>query len=286
MLPFRVSGMPVGAWALWHTARMNLEGCRVLVTGASRGIGAALAGRFAGAGACVVLLGRDAEALGDVAGRCGGVPWVADLADPAQVSGLVRRIEAAEGPIDVLVNNAGIENMGDFVDQEQAKTDALYRVNLLSPVELCRQVLPGMLQRRRGHVVSVSSLAAFSAFPGLAVYGSSKAGLTQFTAGLRADLRGRPVGTTLVELGPTATAMMQRMSSYAPTSDSFARLYRLGLLSEVSTTSAAAATVEAVRAGRRHVRLPRRAAVAASLAAAPRRTTEWLLTGISHQQAR
>jgi len=265
---------------------MNLEGCRVLVTGASRGIGAALAEEFGGAGACVVVLGRDAAALDDVAGRCGGVPWVADLADPAQVSGLVGRVEAAEGPVDVLVNNAGTDSVGDFADQEGAQIEALYQVNLLAPVELCRQVLLGMLERRRGQLVNISSLAAFSAFPGVAVYGSSKAGLTQFTAGLRADLRGRPVGTTLVELGPTATAMMQRMSSYGPTAESFARLYRLRLLAEVSTASAATATVEAVRTGRHHVRLPRRAAVAAQLAAAPRRTTEWLLTGISHQQTR
>lgn len=271
---------------LWHTARMELEGSRVLVTGASRGIGAALAEELAAAGALVVLLGRDAPALEVVAHRVDGAPLVADLADPAQVSGLVGRIEAQGGPIDVLVNNAAIDSAGEFVDLEQEQVEALYRVNLLTPVELCRQVLPGMLERGCGHIVNVSSLAAFSAFPGIAIYGSSKAGLTQFTAGLSADLRGRPVGTTIVELGPAATGMMDRVSSHQPTADSFARLHRLRLLAEVPPQSAARATVEAVRAGRRHVRLPRRAAVAAELAAAPRRTTEWLLTGISHQQKR
>lgn len=269
---------------LWHTARMKLEGSRVLVTGASRGIGAVLAGEFAAAGAHVVLLGRDAAALEAVAHRVDGAPWVADLADAEQVRGLVWRIEAEVGAVDVVVNNAGVECTGAFSAQTQPAVETLYRVNLLTPVELCRQVLPGMLARGRGHIVNVSSFAAFSAFPGMAAYGSSKAGLTQFTAGLRADLRGRPVGTTVVELGPVSTGMLERVMSYAPTGDSFARLYRLRLLADVEPGAAARATVDAVRAGRQQVRLPHRAAVAAQLAAVPRRTTEWLLTGLAHQQ--
>ncbi len=264
---------------------MKLEGSRVLVTGASGGIGSALAAEFATAGASVVLVGRDVAALDQLAGQVGGVVCRADLADVAQVNGLVAGVEAATGPIDVLVNNAGVENAGDFVEQSAAAVEAAYQVNLLTPVELCRQALPGMLARGRGHIVNVSSLAAFSAFPGVAVYGSSKAGLTQFTAGLRADLRGRPVGTTTAELGPIATAMMARLREYAPTGDSFARLYRLGLLADVQPEVVAQAVVEAVRTGRRHVRLPRRTAVAAQLASSPRRTTEWLLSGVSHQQA-
>ncbi|MBA2774329.1 MAG: SDR family oxidoreductase [Nocardioidaceae bacterium] len=264
---------------------MNLEGSRVLVTGASRGIGSALTTEFAAAGASVVLVGRDVAELEAVAGRTGGVAWQADLADVEQVHALVARVEAATGPLDVLVNNAGVENAGDFVEQSAAAVEGTYQLNLLTPVALCRQVLPGMLSRGRGHIVNVSSLAAFSAFPGVAVYGSSKAGLTQFTAGLRADLRGRPVGTTIAELGPVATGMLARLMEYAPTSDSFARLYRLGLVADVQPEEVAQAVVAAVRTGRRHVRLPRRTAVAAQLASSPRRTTEWLLSGVSHQQA-
>ncbi|MBA3233888.1 MAG: SDR family NAD(P)-dependent oxidoreductase [Propionibacteriales bacterium] len=265
---------------------MNVEGSRVLVTGASRGIGAALAESFAARGAEVVLVGRDVAALAEVAQRVDGVARAVDLADPVQVRGLVGEIEADLGPIDVLVNNAGVESAGSFHQLDEQTAEAVYRVNLLTPVELCRQVLPGMGGRGRGHIVNVSSLAALSAFPGLAVYGSSKAGLTQFTTGLRADLRGGPIGTTLVELGPTTTDMLGRVMSYRPTADSFARLYALKLLVEVSPRSVAQTTVEAVLVGRQHVRLPRRAAIAAQLAASPRRTTQWLLTGVAHQQGR
>ncbi|MDQ3663618.1 MAG: SDR family NAD(P)-dependent oxidoreductase [Actinomycetota bacterium] len=263
---------------------MELKGSRVMVTGGSRGIGAALAAEFAAAGAQPILIGRDPTPLEDVARRVGGVWWVADLSDRDQVSGLTGRIEAEHGPVDILVNNAGVETTGAFVDHQAGDIEALYRLNLLTPVQLSRQVLPGMLERRSGHIVNISSLAAFSAFPGMAIYGSSKAGLTQFTAGLRADLRGAPVGTTVVEIGLTTTSMMDRALAYAPVADSFARLYRLRLLADLSAEAVATATVDAVRTGRRHVRLPRRAAVAAQLASAPRRTTEWLLTGVAHQQ--
>ncbi len=263
---------------------MDLTGARVVVTGGSRGIGAALAAQFAAVGARPVVVARDARTLDEVAQRVGGVAWPADLTDRQQVSGLIGRIEAEHGPVDVLVNNAGVENVGALLEHQDAQIEALYRLNLVAPVQLCRQVLPGMLERRTGHIVNVSSLAAYSAFPGMAIYGSSKAGLTQFTAGLAADLRGRPVGTTVVELGPTSTAMLDRVLAYAPTADSFARFYQLRLLADLSAEAVARATVYAVRTGRRHVRLPRRAAVAAQLAAAPRRTTEWLLTGVAHQQ--
>ncbi len=265
---------------------MDLEGRRVLVTGASRGIGAALAEEFAAAGSVVVLLGRDEAALAAVAARVGGSWLSADLTDPEQVEGLVDRVEGEFGQLDVLVNNAGVENAGSFVELDRDEVEDQLRVNLLTPIELSRQVLPRMIARGVGHVVNISSLAAFSAFPGLAVYGASKAGLTQFTTGLRADLRDTPVHVTLVELGPASTSMMQRAMSYPPTADSFKRLYGLRLIADVSPERAARATVDAVRADRRHVRLPRRSAMAGQLAATPRRTTEWLLTGIAHQRDR
>lgn len=283
--PGRAFAQPAEVGPLCHTRQVNPKGSRVLITGASRGIGSALAAEFAAAGASVVLVGRDVAALDEVAGRVRGVVWEADLADVEQVRGLVAGVEAATGPLDVLVNNAAVEVAGAFVDQSATTIEAAYQVNLLAPVQLCRQVLPGMLARGRGHIVSISSLAAFSAFPGLAIYGSAKAGLTQFTTGLRADLRGGPVCTTIVELGPIATAMLARSKEYAPTGDSFARLYRLGLIADVHPDVVATAVVEAVRTGRRQVRLPRRTAIAAQLAASPRRTTEWLLSGVSHQQA-
>ena len=262
---------------------MELSGRRVLVTGGSRGIGEALARRFAAAGARVALVARSEAAIGRLAGELGGSAHAADLDDPDQVRGLIGRIEADGGPVDVLVNNAGIEGVGPFEAQSPEEVETTFRVNLLTPAELARQVVPGMLRRGRGHVVNVSSLAGTAVFPGMVSYSSTKAGLSQLTAGLRADLRGTPVGTTLVELGPIPTDMLARVESWAPTRASFRRLYRLGLLVDVDRETVARSVVDAVQAGRRHVRHPKRAAIFPLLAEAPRRTVELLLTGVPHR---
>jgi short-subunit dehydrogenase len=259
---------------------MELAGSRVLITGASRGIGEALARRFASAGARVALVARTEPAIKDLAAELDGTAHPADLSEPHEVRRLVERIEGDGGPIDVLVNNAGIEEAGRFDEQSADDVERTFRVNLLAPVELCRQVLPGMLRRGRGHVVNVSSLAGTGVFPGLVAYSSTKAGLTQATAGLRAELRGTPVRTTLVELGPVPTDMLDRVGAYAPTRDSFDRFYRLHLLADVSPDDVAADVVAAVERGRRHVRHPKRALAFPLLAEAPRRTVEVLLTGV------
>jgi len=265
---------------------MDLVGRHVLVTGASRGIGRVLAERFAAAGSRVALVARTREDLEEVADAVDGAAYVADLADAAAVSGLVARIEQAGGPLDVVVNNAGVETAGHLLDPTSEEVERLFRLNLLTPVELCRQVLPGMLERRQGHIVALSSLAGVATFPGLAAYGSTKAGLTHFMAGLRADLRGSPVGTTVVEIGPVTTDMMTRVKEYGPTRRAFERMSRLGLLVEIGPDQVADATVAAVRAGRRHVRLPRRAALSAVVTEAPRRVTELMLIGVRHRESR
>jgi short-subunit dehydrogenase len=265
---------------------MDLQGKRAVVTGASRGIGAAVAERLARAGARVAVVARSVGPLQELADRLGGSAYPADLTDRAELRGLVDRIEADGGPVDLLVNNAGVDATADFTMQTADDVEALYRLNLVAPVELCRQVLPGMLARGRGHIVNVSSLAGVGAFPGFATYGSSKAGLSHFTAGLRADLRGTAVRTTLVELGPVPTDMLSDAKAYEPTGRSFRRMYRLRVLVDVPAEQVAGAVVDAVLGGRRHVRLPRRAAALAMLAEAPRRATEWVLTGVPHQPRR
>ena len=259
---------------------MELSGSRVLVTGGSRGIGEALARRFAAAGARVALVARSAAAIDQLAAELGGTAQAADLTDPGQVRGLVERIEGDGGPIDVLVNNAGIEGLGAFDGQSAEEVEHLFRLNLLTPAELTRQVLPGMLRRERGHIVNISSLAGCAVFPGMASYSSSKAGLSQLTAGLRADLRGTPIGTTLVELGPIPTDMLDRVEECEPVRDSFQRLYRLHLLVDVDREVVARTVVDAVAAGRRHVRHPKRALAFPLLTEAPRRMVEVLLTGV------
>jgi short-subunit dehydrogenase len=263
---------------------MELGGRRVLVTGASRGIGEALAERFAGAGARVALVARSEGPLKDLAARLGGTAHPTDLGDRDQVAGLVERVEADGGPVDVLVNNAAVDLTGWFPRSSAAEVEFLYRVNLITPVELCRQAVSRMLDRGRGHIVNISSIGGVGVFPGLVLYSSSKAGLSHFTAGLRADLRGLPVSTTLVEVGPVPTDLYDSSDDYRPTHDSWQRGYRSQLVADTPKERLAHAVVDAVRRGRRHVRLPRRMIPLPMLAEAPRRVAELLLTGVKHQE--
>jgi short-subunit dehydrogenase len=265
---------------------MDLVGRRVLVTGASRGIGESLARSFAAAGAKVALAARTESALRALADEVGGTVHPVDLNDPAQVATFIHRVEDDAGPVDVLVNNAGVDNGGSILDTTEDELRQLVQVNFVAPAELTRQVLPRMLRRGRGHVVNISSLAGTAAFPGLAGYSASKAALSHFTAGLRADLRKLPVGTTLVELGPVPTDMLSHVDAYAPTDASFKRFYRLQLLVDVPREAVAAEVVEAVQKGRRHVRIPKRAVAFPLLTEAPRRMIEVLLTGVPHQAKR
>src|SRR5690349_9871498 len=111
---------------------MKLTGKRVLITGASRGIGETLAGAFAEAGATVALVARSKDALEKVAGPLGGTAHAADLSDPAQVSDLIARIEDEAGPVDVLVNNAGIGVTGGFTDAADDVLRTTTEVNYLA----------------------------------------------------------------------------------------------------------------------------------------------------------
>jgi len=140
-----------------------------------------------------------------------------------------------------------------------------------------------MLGRGGGHIVNISSLAGCGVFAGLVSYSASKAALSHFTAGLRADLRGLTIGTTLVELGPIPTEMLAQTDDFEPTAAAFRRFYRLRLMVDVPREKVADEVVEAVQKGRRHVRIPKRLTLTAVLSEAPRRVTEVLLSGVPHQ---
>jgi short-subunit dehydrogenase len=266
---------------------MDLGGAHVLVTGASRGIGAALADGFAARGARVTLVARSLPALREVAARTGGHALAADLADPAVVDGLVARVEAEHGPVDVLVNNAGVDLTGAFAAMPADELERIVRLNVLTVAELTRQVLPGMVARGRGHLLQVSSLAASGVFPGMAAYAATKAFVSHLSAGLRMDLRGLPVGVTVVETGlVTPTDMADSVLSYGPTAACFRRFTRLGLLADVPVSEVARQAVRAVEDGRRSVRLPRRAFLFPALVGAPRRIAEVLTAGIPPRAGR
>ena len=263
-----------------ETDRMRVAGAHVVLTGATGDIGRHLAERLVDAGAMVTLVARGRLGLESLAADIGGVAVPADLTDRAVLRGLVTRVEAELGPIDVLVNNAGTEAVGHLTDLTSDDLEHLVALNLLAPAELCRQVLPGMTRRGRGHLVNISSLAGVATFPGLATYGATKAGLTHLTSGLRADLRGGPIGTLAVEIGPVSSEMMARIASHPPAAAAFERVLRTRALTMLEPDAVARAIVAAVESGRPTLRMPRRAAPLAALTHAPRSLVRLALTGI------
>ena len=259
---------------------MRVSGSHVLLTGATGDIGRRLAARLSDAGARVTLVARHRDALESLAAQVEGMVLPADLCDRDQRRSLVERAEALDGPVDVLVNNAGTETAAHLADLDAAELEHLVTLDLLAPAELCRQVLPGMLERGRGHLVNVSSLAGVGTFPGLAAYGASKAGLTHLTSGLRADLRDSPVGTLAVEIGPVRSHMMGRIADHPPAAAAFDRLLRARVLRMLDPDDVAAAVVAAISADRSTLRMPRRAAPLAAITHAPRGIVRIALTGI------
>lgn len=163
---------------------MELAQKRVLITGASRGIGEALAHAFAGAGATVALVARTEGLLRTLAVELGGSAHIADLSDPGQVATLIDRVEDEVGPIDVLVNNAGIDNStGGFADAPDDDLRKVTQVNYLAPAELCRRAIPRMLRRGAGHIVNVSSMGGLRCPSGVGVLLGFQSGSFTFHRG-------------------------------------------------------------------------------------------------------
>ncbi len=168
-------------------------GSRVLVTGASSGIGMGLAEEFARRGAVLAISGRDRERLAATAAACrahGATvhELVADLGDPAAVDRLAAETLAALGGVDVLVNNAGIPKRRHTRELDAATIDTVMQVNFLGPIRLTLALLPQMLERGGGQLVNVSSVAATLSSPGEAAYDASKAALSVFSEAMAADL--------------------------------------------------------------------------------------------------
>lgn len=259
---------------------MDLKGSHVLVTGASRGIGAAMANAFAAAGARVSVAARTTDAITTLAAQVGGGAFTVDLLDPDQVDGLIPRVEAEAGPIDVMVNNAGLENLNWFHEEDPARIRAVIRLNLEAPLVLTRAVLPGMLARGKGHLVYTSSIAGSASFPTLSVYAGSKAGLNNAAATIRLELRDTPIHTTIVAPGPVDTDMWDHLEDAPTTTAMLKRLRLFQLIPKKSPELIARRTVAAVQADRRHVRTPRRLSSQFWLSEAPRRINELVLAKV------
>lgn len=186
---------------------MRIRRSVIVVTGASIGIGRATALRLARRGALVWAVARSEEMLEELAGdEPNVVPFVADITKDAERAALI----AATGPVDVLVNNAGIGWNGMVEDMPADVVRQVFDVNVLALIDLTQRVLPGMLERRRGHLCNISSLAAWVSVPPITVYCASKFAVQGFSEGLRREVRGRGVTVATVNPGPVSTMFGRR----------------------------------------------------------------------------
>ena len=207
---------------------MELAGRTALVTGAAGGLGGHLVRALRQQGAEVIVSGRNEDALRELGGRA----IVADLAVRDDIHRLAR--EAAD--VDVVVHNAGLENNKRFLDLTDQDLDYMTRVNLVAPMLLTRDLVRGMLERGRGHVVFIASMSGKVGVSCNEPYAATKAGLIGLTRSLRAEFRDAPVGFSVVSPGFIAdTGMYQRSANRAPK-----------LAGEAHPEKVAAATIRAI----------------------------------------
>jgi NAD(P)-dependent dehydrogenase (short-subunit alcohol dehydrogenase family) len=184
---------------------IDYSGRRVLVTGASSGIGAGLAEEFARRGAVVGICARRLDRLEEVLGRCrehspDSRSWVTDLSDPVAVDHLAAAALDELGGVDLLVNNAGIPKRRHVSRLDPGTVQSVMNINFFSPVRLTLALLPHMLERGRGQIVNVSSVAATLSSPGESAYDASKAALTAFSESMAVDLW--PTGVKVLVVYP------------------------------------------------------------------------------------
>ena len=199
----------------------RIQGSVALVSGASYGLGAMISRELAARGARVALVARSREALDALAGelRAGGATVAVVAADLAERDAPQRVVDAVTrelGPVDILVNNAGIEHTLPYQEYDAAELDRILDVNLRTPLHLVRLTLPGMLERKQGHVVNMASLAGIAAPAFHESYSATKAALIAFSNSLRASVRGSGVGVSVVVPGFVSQAgMHERMKKRA-----------------------------------------------------------------------
>jgi len=228
---------------------VKLEGAVALVTGASRGIGREVARLAADRGARIGLVARSAPDLDEVLTLIGGrgVAVTADVSDAAEVTDAVRQVEGALGPVDVVVANAGIGAYGPFAATAPEEIERLTRVNWLGTAHLIRAVLPGMVERRRGHVAIVASVAGRMGAPLEALYSATKFAQVGLAEALEVELAPYDIGVSVVNPGPVATEF------FATRGHAYDRRFPR----KVSPERVATAVVDAVEHGQAERFIPR-----------------------------
>ncbi len=197
---------------------MKLRDRVAVVTGGGRGIGGAIASALAAEGAAVAVWDLDGSAAAGVAkrlaaehgGRTAGVE--VDVSDAASVDRAAEATEAELGPIEVLVNNAGIDVIGPFLDSDPASWDRIIDVNLKGPLTTCYRIVPDMTDRGYGRVVNLGSDAGKVGSSGEAVYSATKGGVIAFTKTLAREVAAKGVTVNCVCPGPTDTALLHQVA--------------------------------------------------------------------------
>ena len=192
----------------------EMSGKSALVTGASGGLGGAIARALHGQGAAVALSGTRRDALDALAGELGDRAHVlpCDLSDAEAVAALVGQAADAMGALDILVNNAGLTRDGLALRMKDDDWAAVIEVNLSAAFRLSRSALRGMMKRRWGRIVNVSSVVGVTGNPGQANYAASKAGLIGMTKAIAAEVAGRGITVNCLAPGMIDTAMTQALS--------------------------------------------------------------------------
>jgi uncharacterized protein len=189
---------------------MKIDGCSALITGASAGIGREFARQLAGCARSLVLVARRRDRLEELRAELSNPNLsihvrVVDLSDQTQIQQLVDSLERDKIDIDLLINNAGLGDMGAFATSDPARVDQILQVNVTALTLLTRTFLPPMIARKRGAILNVSSSAGFLPIAEFSVYAATKAYVNSFSEGLRAELRGSGVSVTALCPGPVHT---------------------------------------------------------------------------------
>ena len=257
----------------------------ILVTGASSGIGAAIARELAGRGARVTLVARNSDSLEKVAGAIeasGGVARVesADLSDVEQVQTLAKRVLDATGAPDVLVNNAGAGRWRAIDETDPGEAARMMALPYLAAFELTRAFIPAMIARGSGQIVSMTSLSAYTHIPGATGYAVARWAMRAFASQLREDLRGTGVAVTLIAPSEVDSPYFEHNPG------SRERIPRaVGLLGgAISPETVAQATADAIERKRNNVIMPRRADLIVTLT--PRPILNWLVRHSGWQRPR
>lgn len=191
---------------------MRLENCHALITGASAGIGREFAKQLAGRASLLILVARRQERLEQLRAELQAEhPQLrievrsTDLAETAEIASLLDWIAAEKFSLDLLVNNAGLGDLGSFASAEMEKLDRIMLVNMVALTRLTRSLLPALIAQKRGAILNVSSSASFLPMANFAVYAATKAYVTSFSEALRSELRGTGVSVTALCPGPVQT---------------------------------------------------------------------------------